>query len=302
MAKEEKKDLLLSSLEEIKKESLEELPAEPTPAPIAPAPAARRAATSMPSGLLDSLLSEVKAEADREVQEITRNLEERTQQEQKFKEAEQRKKKEQYDKLIQEEARRRMDLIKRREEEHRQRQEQAAAKERERQAHLKKQEEVLQRSNRAKYIYAGIAGGAAVIAIVLVATGVIPLWPEEPPKKAEQAAAPAAKPQPLRRLIEEDNGEPAILDAESASLTMDGPAVAVLALPDRRKLEELSKPRPPALKAAGMDIDESELRGLLAKGLSHLPNLEGGGQRHGSGGSSGEGGGGIKIDDSIFKD
>ncbi len=301
MAKKPKKNLLLSSLEEIKKESQEELPQEPTPAPV-PVPRKETKAPAGASSLLDSLLDEVKEEARREVDEITKSLEERTAQERAAVEQEERRKKEQYDKLIQDEARRRLQMIKRKEDERR-RVEQA-----ERQREEARKEAVLVAAQQKKArknlkVALGVVGGILATVVVLVVTGVIPLLPEEAPSVSEGAQNEETKPTkatlPPRVKEKEDPNAPVIAEApaEPATIGIDGQGSIVLDLPERHDISKLAPKEVPQVVAEAVEVERETMSVRLARAFARTSSSSGG-----SSSSSGSSDGGIKIDDSIFKD
>ena len=183
MGTKQSKNVLLSSLEEIKASSHEDQPRDPEN-PSGPA-------ALDGSGLLGSLLAEVREEADREVQEISRVIEERSVLEKQLREDEEHKKREEYDRLIKAESQRRRNIIRSKEDERVRRE--AELKEQE----LKKQGAVqaLQRRQRRRHIAIGssLALAMAVLTFAgLVATNVIELGEkprENPPPPFEPLAA-----------------------------------------------------------------------------------------------------------------
>jgi hypothetical protein len=298
MAKKKQKNALLSSLEEIKQGSLEELPREPAPEE-APAPRSRPAPKA---SLLDSLLDEVKAEADREVEEITKTLEEKTAAERKLAEDEEQRKKEQYDVLIQDEARRRLQMIKRKEDEKRGKvleAEQLVAKRKE----MERQQVQQKKTRKGLLVASGIAmvGLAAMVALVL--TGVIPLLEDKTPV-VEQAADEVATKQmkksvPVEKPVEEYKGPP--IDEPSPEppmLGVSGPASAVLDLPKRTDPALLARQDAVVTTTAPVHIESDLMATRLAKAFARSSGSSGGS----SGSSDPVDSGGIKIDDSIFKD
>jgi hypothetical protein len=297
MAKKKQKNALLSSLEEIKQGSEEELPRVPAPE-AAPAPRSRPAPKT---SLLDSLLDEVKAEADREVEEITKTLEEKTAAERKLVVEEEQRKKEQYDVLIQDEARRRLQMIKRKEDEKRNKVIEAEQREAKRKEMARQQ--VQQKKTRKGLLVASgvvVVGLAAVVALVL--TGVIPLLEDKTPV-AEQAAEEVATKQfeksiPVKKQVEEYKGPP--IDEptpEPLEFVVDGPASAVLDLPERSDPSRLAPKKVPVPVAAPVPIESALMATRLAKAFARRSSSSGG-----SSGTSDSSSGGIKIDDSIFKD
>jgi hypothetical protein len=298
MAKSDDSDILLSTLAEIKKGSDE----DPEPRAAAPQPVEAPAPKpTVSSGLLGSLLDEVKAEADREIMEITRTLEEKTAAVKREKEEEEEKKKEQYDKLIQEEAKRRLGMIQKKEDERDRKVHDAALQvARQKQAALqlvkqKKQRKVL-------LVSTAVLGVAAVTVAVLIATNVIPLL-EQPvqetaaPAEENVAEAPANKEGPVRRPGESDYKGPPILEqAELAMVGFEGPATQVLSVPERTPLERFAFPGQLYPQPEETEASSDAMRKRLAKAFAR----RGGGSSSSSGGSSTSGG--ITIDTSVFKD
>lgn len=295
MAKTDDRDILLSSLEEIKKSSAE----EPAPAPVAAAPVRpAKPKSTVTSGLLGSLLDEVKAEADREIMEITRNLEEKTAQVRKDKKDEELKKKEQYDKLIQEEARRRMGMIQKKEDEKRRKQEEIERKEA-----LRKQTAIAQvkQKKQRKVLLAvtSVVGVALVVVVALVATGVIPLG--DKPVATEQATQEDShqvadnKEQPRPRPGASDYKGPPIGDFEDTPIgSFEGPATKVLAVPEKTPLDRFSFPGETYPQPEETVASDDQMRKKIAKAFAG---------RSGSSGSSGStDSSGITIDTSVFKD
>lgn len=297
--KKQKTNALLSSLEEIKESSKEELPRVPTPE-AAPEP---RTQPAPKTSLLDSLLDEVKAEAEREVEEITKTLEEKTAAERKLVAEEEQRKKEQYDVLIQDEARRRLQMIKRKEDEKRNKILEAKQREAKRQAAIRLQAQ--QKKTRKGLLVASGIGVTALAALVaLVLTGVIPLLEDRTPV-TDQTQAEAATRQletntPAKKVEAEYTGpvidEPA---PEPNEIGVDGPGSVVLDLPERSDPASLAPKEVPVPLAGPISIESSLLANRLAKAFSQRPSSSSGGSSDsGDSGSSG----GIKIDDSIFKD
>lgn len=299
MAKRKKSNPLLSSLEEIKKGNEEEIPSEPGAAPAArPAPETR--SSSVSSGLLNSLLSEVKAEAEREVQEITRTLEEKTVQERQLRDDDERRKKDQYDKLIQEEAKRRLDLIKRKEDDKKR----AEAEKRLREKQRLEAAALQVRQKKRKKVLLGVSGVGlvvAAVAVVLVMTGVIPLGNETEENSAPEVAGKVEKKVEVKSpkvKKEEPKGPPIGDPTEELALGIDGPAGEVLDIPERANFDKFRfVPKPPPAKAP--NIETGKMRVQLAKAFRRHSSSSGGS----TGGSSGStDSGGIQIDTSIFKD
>ncbi|MBM4353963.1 MAG: hypothetical protein FJ109_09260 [Deltaproteobacteria bacterium] len=294
MGKGDKSNLLLTSLEEIKKSSAEEdsLPkaAVPTPEPIQ-VPQQKSGA----GNLLDSLLSDVRVEAEREVEEITRTLKEKTAAERRAVEEEEQRKKAQYDKLIQEEARRRQSVIQKREDDKRRKELEERRREEARlqliaeQARLKKRRRVL--------LAASGAGLAALVAVVvLVVTGIIPLGPQpgqESQPGESQTTVPAVTTQTGVAKKTEQTGR-AIGDTELEPLgNIDGQGGVVLDIPERNDVDSFVKPHPLRVQPLRLQVDQQPMRERVAKAFVATS----------SGGSSkpeGEVEGGIRIDDSIF--
>jgi len=299
MADSKKSNILLSSLEEIKKESEREtVPVEPQPVKPAAAKPKSSSAAALSGGLLDSLLTEVKAEAEREVQEITRTLEEKTELEKKLREEEDERKRLEYDRQIQDEARRRLDLIRRKEDEKKRVAQEAKAREEKRKeiAALKTRQE---KSRKVLVRAAAALGGVIVVIVALVATGVIPLLEDESASEGlgeVSSNAPEAPPQFEKRKKEEYKGPPIQEpDEDDGQMAIDGAAGVVLAIPEKGGLEKLPSNLKPPAKTKN-DIETKEMHVRLVKALKKV--------RTSSGGSSSSGGtsGGIQIDDSIFKD
>jgi hypothetical protein len=292
MPKSDDTNVLLSSLEAIKKDSEAEEAsgaAAPRPKPVAPEPA------PAPVGLLDSLLDEVKKEADREIQEITRSLEQKTAEVKRQQEDDERRKKEQYDRLIQEEAQRRLALIEKKEDERRRIERDAREKEeRRKQAEL---DAAAQKKRKRSLLVASAATATlAVITAVLVLTGVIPVLdpesqilsdqkPAQPPMVAD-AAASGKKNGPDGPPID----EPEFLPPGGV---VDGPAVAVLAIPEHNDLSRFRV----GWAAAPRIMDVAVRTDLMQQKLAKAFAVSSGSGSHGSGSS-----GGIQIDTSVFKD
>jgi len=299
-AKGDKSDVLLSSVQEILKESQEEIPVEPTAPPPAEEPTPVRQKKPA-GGLLDALLSEVKEEAEREVQEITKTLEEKSAQEKAHVEEEEARKKAQYDKLIQEEARRRLQLIKRKEDEKKRKVEDEKLREEQKKA-AAAQLVRAKKTRKVMLALAGVAGTGVVVVGVLIATGVIPLLvtPEvqETPVTAEKAPAlpvEAAKAKSGDEAITGPVIEEALAPAPFTGI--DGPAAPIIEIKarvevDRSRVSSL----PPSTQEP--EISAAQMRTELARAFSRS------GSSGGHSGSSGghEDSGGIKIDDSIFRD
>lgn len=292
MPKSDDSNILLSTLEEIKKGSEDESrPKSETPTPPAspePPPSSRQ-----PASLLGSLLDEVKKEADREIEEITKTLEEKTAQVKLAEAAEEQQKKEQYDKLIQEEANRRMAMIQRKEDEKKRKVADAKFAEQQRQEQAT---QLIKQKKRKKglTIAAAVAGTAVVAAVVLVATEVIPLL-EEQAVAPQDEVAPVAEEQkpaePVKRTEEKPKGPPIGEPVALAAMGIDGPAASVLAIPEKRFLAsylKLTSPRPESVEE---DVEVSAMRQRVAKAFARS-----------SGGSSGSSGssGSITIDTSVF--
>jgi len=300
MSQGEEKNVLLSSLEEIKKGSEEDVPNEPQ-APLPEAPRPQSQTSALGGGLLNSLLDEVKAEADREVEEITRTLEQRSALEKEQREEEERKKKEQYDKLIQDEARRRLQVIKRKEDE---RKRKAADEDfrAQRQEQMRVEKERQQKRRRFLLVASGVAGVATAAVVVLVLTGVIPLLePSETPAGQEPAKTAPSVAQNTEKKAEQEYTGPIITepDPEKVYTTIDGPAAAVLAIPEHSDIESLRVVDPP-VEEVKLAIRTDEMHVRLVRAFARHSSGGGGSSDSGDGGSSGQGG--IKIDDSIFKD
>ena len=296
MPKSDDSNILLSTLEEIKKGSEDDsLPKAPTPTPP-PASPEPPSASRQPASLLGSLLDEVKKEADREIEEITRTLEEKSAEVKRQEKAEEQQKKEQYDKLIQEEAGRRMAMIQRKEDEKTRKEADARFAEqegRERAALLVKQKQ----RKKGLTIAAAIAGTAVVAAGVLVATGVIPLL-EEAAVAPQEETAPAANDErpaePVEKPEEKPKGPPIGEPGVLAAMGIDGPAAAVLALPEKKNLETYEKlfsPRP--------EVEDRIEIALMRQRVVKAFARRGGGSSGGSSGSSGSSGD-ITIDTSVF--
>jgi len=296
MGKGDKSNLLLTSLEEIKKSSAEEEPVRPAPAapasPAAPGPSKSGGAGS----LLDSLLSDVRQEAEREVEEITRTLQEKTAAERKFQEEEERKKQAQYEKLIQEEARRRQSLIQKREDDKRRKELEERHKEEARQqllaeaARLKRRRQVLLAAS-------GVGLLVLVAVVVLVATGVIPLGPTPPAEVATNEAkstVPAVSTGQSKVQKGADAGK-MIADTELPPLgDIDGEGGLALGIPEHYDIDSLIKPHPLRVQLLRPQVETQLLRERVARAFVHTSS--GGGSVKGDSGSEG----GIKIDDSIF--
>ena len=297
MPKSDDSNILLSSLEEIKKGSEDEtLPKDSSPPPTPASPEQPPSASRQPASLLGSLLDEVKKEADREIEEITRTLEEKSAEVKRQEKAEEQQKKEQYDKLIQEEAGRRMAMIQRKEDEKTRKEADARFAEqegRERAALLVKQKQ----RKKGLTIAAAIAGTAVVAAGVLVATGVIPLL-EEAAVAPQEETAPAANDErpaePVEKPEEKPKGPPIGEPGVLAAMGIDGPAAAVLALPEKKNLETYEKlfsPRP--------EVEDRIEIALMRQRVVKAFARRGGGSSGGSSGSSGSSGD-ITIDTSVF--
>jgi hypothetical protein len=294
--KKQKQDALLSSLAEIKLSSDEDLPREPTPPP-APAP---KTSPAPQTSLLDSLLDEVKAEAEREVQEITKTLEEKTAAERRMAEDEEQRKKEQYDKLIQDEARRRLQMIKRKEDEKRQKALELEAREARRVEGLRVQAQQ-KKTRKSLMVALGVVGVSLAAVVALVLTGVIPLLEEKQPPSAtpeEVATQQSQKLVPKRKKVVEPDG-PVVAEApqEPTEFGVDGPGSVVLDLPERSDPGRFAPRTVPVPATAKVTVKEEELRTQLARAFARSTSSSGGSS---SSGSSSDGG--IKIDDSIFKD
>ncbi len=292
MGKSDKSNLLLTSLEEIKKVSAEEEPVAPKPAQAA-APAPESAKTG--GSLLDSLLSDVRQEAEREVEEITRTLEEKTAAERKFQEEEERRKQAQYEKLIQEEARRRQSVIQKREDDKKRKELEERHRE---EARLQLLAEAARLRKRRKVLLA--ASGAGVLAIVaivvLVVTGVIPLGPETPVQTARdetKAVVPQVSTGDPKKMKSANSGK-AIADTELPPLgDIDGEGGIVLGIEEHYNVDLLLKPHPLRVQMLRPQIESQIVRERVAKAFVSVS----------SGGGSSSGGtveGGIQIDDSIF--
>jgi len=284
-------NVLLSSLEAIKKDSEEDALKPAAPAKKAEAAAPRPS----PTGLLDSLLDEVKKEADREIQEITRNLEQKTAEVKKQQEEDERRKKEQYDRLIQEEAQRRLSLIEKKEEERRRLEREAAAREeRKRMAEL----DAIRKKNQKRHLMIGAAStaGLAVITAVLVLTGVIPLGTTNSEDSKPLDAIPSyARPDQPKDERKGPEGPP-IEEPEflPPGGVVDGPAVEVLAISEHNDLRSFRQGGPTGPKALALNVRSDVMQQKLAKAFA---------ASHGGGHSSdGSSSGGITIDTSVFRD
>lgn len=299
MGKDEKSDVLRNSLQEILKDTREDVPVEPLAKPVEEE-SSRVWRKPQTAGLLDTLLSEVKREAEREVQEITKTLEERTAQEKQAADEEEARKRAQYEKLIREEAKRRLQLIKRKEEEKKRKiEEEKLRAERKRIAEIQ-----LARAKRNRKIATvlGAVAGVVVITIgVLGATGVIPMFkgPEivQTQSAAVSPAVPVVEKKKEKEPRQEESG-PVIVDSFPAAESpgIDGPAAPIIEIEGKTevswgKLQSL----PPSLKQP--DIRLAQMRSELARAFSDMSSSSG---SRGSGSEKGRGG--IKIDDSIFKD
>jgi len=293
MGKSDKSNLLLTSLEEIKKSSAEEEPPAKAEAPV-PGPAAAAKGKSA-GNLLDSLLSEVREEAEREVEEITRTLEEKTNAERKLQEDEEQKKKAQYEKLIQEEGKRRQGLIQRREDDKRRKEMEERHKEQARlqllaeQARLKKRRRVLLATS-------GVGVSLLLVVVALVVTGVIPLGPppgEEASRTEVKSTVPTVDTGTAKKMTGSNQGT-AIGDTELDPFgNIDGLGGVVLDIPEQYDIDSLLKPHPLRVQPVRTQVESVVMREKVVRAFIST----------GSGGSSvkGDGGeGGIKIDDSIF--
>ena len=299
MAKKKQKNALLSSLEEIKQGNEEELPRVPAPE-AAPAPSSRPAPKS---SLLDSLLDEVKADAEREVEEITKTLEEKTAAERKLVEDEELRKKEQYDVLIQDEARRRLQMIKRKEDEKRSKVVEAERRVAKRQE-MARQQAQQKKTRKGLLVASGVGVVALAALVVLVLTGVIPLLEDNTPvadsNKAEVATKQMEKSVPVKRAAEVHNGP--VIDEptpEPVEIGVDGPASVVLDLPERTDVARLAPKKIPVPVTAPVAIQSDLMATRLARAFARRSGSSSGGSSSSSSDSSS---GGIKIDDSIFKD
>lgn len=300
MADSKKSNILLSSLEEIKKESEREtVAAEPEPKAAAASGPGASHTSALSGGLLDSLLSEVKAEAEREVQEITRNLEEKTELEKKLRAEDDEKRRLEYDRQIKEEAGRRLALIRRKEDEKKRLTREAEERESKRRAVAALK--IRQEKSRKFLLRATAAvGGIIVVLVVLVATGVIPLLEDKSAQTAlgeVGAKVPEGPPQFERRKKEEYDGPPIVEpDIDNVVMSIDGPAAAVLAIPEKTGAAVLTSAVIPKIDTSS-EIETGKMRVRLVKALSKVRTSS-----SGSSGSSGSSSDGIKIDDSIFKD
>ncbi len=154
--------------------------------PAATSPAAAKPAAPAKNSLLDALLSDARAEADREIQQHNQRVQQRVDGQKKAEEEEERRKRLQYEQLFEEEKRKRQDAIRKKEDEKvRKEREAELAEQRRLEAIAKAEAETKARRVRI-YVGTGIAATLGVCAI-LVFVGVIPLLPSDKPVGQKQA-------------------------------------------------------------------------------------------------------------------
>lgn len=177
----DKPDILKALEEEVKRDE----GAKPKPA-ASPAPAAAAQAAAKPGAaakhntLLDALLNDARAEADREIQQHNQRLQQRVDVQKKAEEEEERRKRMQYEQLFEEEKRKRQDVVRKKEEERLRKEREAQLAEQRRLEEIARKEAAKRARRMRIYVGSGIAGALAVFA-VLVFSGVIPLLSSDKP-------------------------------------------------------------------------------------------------------------------------
>ncbi len=252
MAKGKKSNILLSTLEEIKQSSAEdEIASQQHPEPpTTPDPPKKKPPKRASAGsLLDNLISEAKAEAEQEVQEFTRSMDEKARLQKQERDAQEKQKKEQYERLIKEEADRRMGLIRKKEDEKRRQEE--AIRQRE-EARILREKHAIERARATKQrkrvliglLVLTIVGAGSFAAVYLFDDATIGAGPPKDADvtrfkaKAHKLVLPPIVKDPDRKPID----TPAVPEIIKG---IDGPVSIAVDLPDRTDADTLQRTQMP---------------------------------------------------------
>lgn len=260
----EKPDILKALEEEVKRDEGAKPKATASAAPATAAQtAAKTGAPAKHNTLLDALLNDARAEADREIQQHNQRLQQRVDGQRKAEEEEERRKRLQYEQLFEEEKRKRQDVVRKKEEERIRKEREIQLAEQRRLEEIARKE-AAQRARRLRiYVGSGIAGALAIFAI-LVFTGVIPLLPTEKIVGTRHIAKDTGyePPAPFQGVVyQPTKGDPLFVTTEKPKLPdTEGAGIEVLNAVRQSGFQVNSSMPQPATTAPG-----EELRGTAQR-------------------------------------
>lgn len=293
----DKPDFLKALEDEIKRDEVAQQPkVAAVSGQAAPAATPAKAAPAKTSTLLDALLSDARAEADKEIQQHNQKLQEKASGQKRAEEEEERKKRLAYEQLFEEEKRKRLDAIRRKEEEKTRKEQEAKAAEERR--ILAEAKVVADKKARKTRIFVGYGViGVLVIAAILVFTGVIPLLSSNKVEGTKRTLKDAGyvPPPPYKGVsYQPAKGQPLFQLGEKAFYpTSDGAGIEVL---QAVRTSDFPKQGDTGVEplASAANVETPKTRTLatdVAKGFK---------VERGGGGGGGGNNGGISVNVNIF--